>query len=73
MKKLVLTGAAGSLGSRLREPLSKMCDTLVSTDIVESGLDSPRANTILVDRADTLGLAQLYQLRGRVGRSDQRA
>jgi transcription-repair coupling factor (superfamily II helicase) len=48
-------------------------DVLCSTAIVESGLDIPRANTILVDRADTLGLAQLYQLRGRVGRSDQRA
>jgi transcription-repair coupling factor (superfamily II helicase) len=48
-------------------------DVLCSTAIVESGLDIPRANTILVDRADTLGLAQVYQLRGRVGRSDQRA
>jgi transcription-repair coupling factor (superfamily II helicase) len=48
-------------------------DVLCSTAIVESGLDIPRANTILVDRADTLGLGQLYQLRGRVGRSDQRA
>ncbi len=48
-------------------------DVLCATAIVESGLDIPRANTILVDRADTLGLAQLYQLRGRVGRSDQRA
>jgi transcription-repair coupling factor (superfamily II helicase) len=48
-------------------------DVLCSTAIVESGLDIPRANTILVDRADAMGLAQLYQLRGRVGRSDQRA
>ena len=48
-------------------------DVLCSTAIVESGLDIPRANTILVDRADTMGLAQVYQLRGRVGRSDQRA
>lgn len=48
-------------------------DVLCSTAIVESGLDIPRANTILIDRADSLGLAQLYQLRGRVGRSDQRA
>jgi len=48
-------------------------DVLCSTAIVESGLDIPRANTILVDRADTLGLAQVYQLRGRVGRSEQRA
>ncbi|MGE5202208.1 MAG: TRCF domain-containing protein, partial [Acidobacteriota bacterium] len=48
-------------------------DILVSTTIVESGLDIPRANTILIDRADIFGLAQLYQLRGRVGRGKQRA
>ncbi len=44
-------------------------DVLLCTTIVESGLDIPRANTILVDRADTFGLAELYQLRGRVGRA----
>jgi transcription-repair coupling factor (superfamily II helicase) len=48
-------------------------DVLVSTTIVESGLDIPRANTLLVHRADMFGLAQLYQLRGRVGRSKVRA
>jgi transcription-repair coupling factor (superfamily II helicase) len=48
-------------------------DILVSTAIVESGLDIPRANTIVIDRADLFGLAQLYQLRGRVGRSKERA
>ena len=48
-------------------------DVLVSTLIVESGLDVPNANTMFVDRADHLGLAQLYQLRGRVGRSHRRA
>jgi len=48
-------------------------DVLVSTMIVESGLDVPNANTMLVSRADQLGLAQLYQLRGRVGRSHRRA
>ncbi|MBI5501353.1 MAG: transcription-repair coupling factor [Deltaproteobacteria bacterium] len=48
-------------------------DVLVCTSIIESGLDIPRANTLLVDRADTLGLAQLYQIRGRVGRSRQQA
>jgi transcription-repair coupling factor (superfamily II helicase) len=48
-------------------------DVLVATTIIESGLDLPQVNTLLVERADRLGLAQLYQLRGRVGRSSQRA
>jgi transcription-repair coupling factor (superfamily II helicase) len=48
-------------------------DVLVATTIVENGLDIPRANTLVVNRADRYGLAQLYQLRGRVGRSDRRA
>ncbi|HUL17534.1 MAG TPA: transcription-repair coupling factor [Terriglobales bacterium] len=48
-------------------------DVLVATTIVENGLDIPRANTMLINRADRLGLAELYQLRGRVGRSNQRA
>ena len=45
-------------------------DVLVATTIIESGLDIPQANTLIVDRADQLGLSQLYQIRGRVGRSD---
>ena len=45
-------------------------DVLVSTTIIESGLDIPQANTLIVERADQLGLSQLYQIRGRVGRSD---
>jgi len=48
-------------------------DVLVATTIVENGLDIPNANTIIINRADRYGLAQLYQLRGRVGRSDRRA
>ncbi len=52
---------------------SREADLLLATAIVENGLDIPSANTILIDRADTFGLAQLYQLRGRVGRSDKPA
>ena len=48
-------------------------DVLVATTIIESGLDLPQVNTLIVERADRLGLGQLYQLRGRVGRSSQRA
>jgi transcription-repair coupling factor (superfamily II helicase) len=55
------------------EFLDRKSDVLVSTLIIESGLDIPSVNTLILDRADTLGLAQLYQLRGRVGRSSHRA
>jgi transcription-repair coupling factor (superfamily II helicase) len=48
-------------------------DVLVSTTIIENGLDIPRANTMIINRADRMGLSELYQLRGRVGRSNQRA
>jgi transcription-repair coupling factor (superfamily II helicase) len=61
LEKVMITFAAGE------------ADVLVCTTIIESGLDIPNANTIIIDRADTLGLAQLYQLRGRVGRSARRA
>ncbi len=49
--------------------VNKQIDVLISTTIIESGLDIPTANTIIINRADTLGLAEIYQLRGRVGRS----
>jgi transcription-repair coupling factor (superfamily II helicase) len=61
------------LESVMRKFVGGEIDVLVSTMIVESGLDVPNANTMFVNRADTFGLAQLYQLRGRVGRSHRRA
>jgi transcription-repair coupling factor (superfamily II helicase) len=57
----------------MRQFVGGEVDVLVSTLIVESGLDVPNANTMFVNRADNMGLAQLYQLRGRVGRSHRRA
>ncbi|MDQ6859795.1 MAG: DEAD/DEAH box helicase, partial [Verrucomicrobiota bacterium] len=53
--------------------VSGKIDVLVSTTIIESGLDIPNANTIIIDRADRFGLADLYQLRGRVGRAEHKA
>ena len=53
--------------------IEKQIDVLVCTTILESGIDIPNANTIIVENADRLGLAQLYQIRGRVGRSDKQA
>jgi transcription-repair coupling factor (superfamily II helicase) len=53
--------------------VERRADVLLSTTIVENGLDIPNANTIIINRADRYGLAQLYQLRGRVGRSDRPA
>ena len=58
------------LEDRMHAFLRGDADVLVSTTIIESGLDIPEANTLIVERADALGLAQLYQIRGRVGRSD---
>src|SRR5207253_391715 len=58
------------LENRMVEFLRGDADVLVSTTIIESGLDIPQANTLVVERADLLGLAQLYQIRGRVGRSE---
>jgi len=53
--------------------LAKEYQVLISTTIIENGIDIPNANTILIDNAETFGLAQLYQMRGRVGRSNRRA
>jgi transcription-repair coupling factor (superfamily II helicase) len=61
------------LSQRMEQFTDGQVDVLLSTSIIESGLDIPNANTLIVDRADTFGLAQLYQLRGRVGRGAQRA
>ena len=62
--------AERELEERMHAFLAGDADVLVSTTIIESGIDIPQANTLIVERADALGLAQLYQIRGRVGRSD---
>jgi transcription-repair coupling factor (superfamily II helicase) len=61
------------LEERMLSFLRGEADVLVSTSIIESGIDIPQANTLVVDRADVFGLSQLYQIRGRVGRSRERA
>ncbi len=61
------------LEERMMAFLRGDADVLVSTSIIESGIDIPQANTLIVDRADLFGLSQLYQIRGRVGRSRERA
>lgn len=63
----------GQLEQIMLDFWSRRYDVMVATTIIESGLDLPQVNTLLIERADLLGLAQLYQLRGRVGRSSQRA
>ena len=82
MRKLVpearLAIAHGQMPERHLERVmlafvKKEVDLLLTTTIIESGLDFPSANTIIINRADKLGLAQMYQLRGRVGRSKERA
>jgi transcription-repair coupling factor (superfamily II helicase) len=65
--------AAGDLDDRMNQFYDGKYDVLLATTIVESGLDIPTANTLIVHRADMFGLAQLYQIRGRVGRSKTRA
>ncbi len=63
----------GELELIMRDFVAGKADILLSTTIIESGIDIPNANTIIIDRADRFGLADLYQLRGRVGRSGHRA
>jgi transcription-repair coupling factor (superfamily II helicase) len=82
VQRLVPDAAIGVAHGQMREKeleavmtrfLDGEVDVLVATAIIESGLDVPRANTLLVNRADQFGLSQLYQIRGRVGRSHHRA
>jgi transcription-repair coupling factor (superfamily II helicase) len=75
MKFLVAHGQMedGQLEERMMAFLRGDADVLVCTSIVESGIDIPQANTLIVERADMFGLSQLYQIRGRVGRSTERA
>ena len=82
VKKLVPDSAIGVAHGQMREKeleqvmtsfIEGELDVLVATAIIESGLDVPRANTLIVNRADYFGLSQLYQIRGRVGRSHHRA
>ena len=65
--------AAGDLDDRMNQFYDGKYDVLLATTIVESGLDIPTANTMIIHRADMFGLSQLYQIRGRVGRSKTRA
>ena len=65
--------AASEVEERMSAFYDRKYDVLISTTIIESGLDIPSANTMIINRADRFGLAQLYQLRGRVGRAKTRA
>ena len=65
--------AEGELEKSMLAFVEGRADVLVATTLIENGLDIPRANTMIINRADRYGLAQLYQLRGRVGRADRRA
>ena len=82
LQKLVPNARIGVAHGELNKPIlesvmsdfyHRHCNLLVCTTIIESGIDIPNANTIVIDRADKLGLAQLHQLRGRVGRSHKQA
>lgn len=65
--------AERELEKRIKDFYDHKYDILISTTIIESGIDIPAANTMIIDRADTYGLSQLHQLRGRIGRSDKKA
>jgi len=65
--------AEKELEKRINDFYEHKSDILLATTIIESGIDIPNANTMIIDRADTYGLAQLHQLRGRIGRSDRKA
>ena len=78
MPEAIVVVAHGQMSERKLEKImldfaEKRVDILLSTTIIESGLDFPNANTLIVDRAEMFGLSQLYQLRGRVGRGARRA
>lgn len=75
---VIIEGANGQMeGEELEDVMHRFIyegvQVLVSTTIIENGIDIPNVNTIIVDRADRMGLSELYQLRGRVGRSDKKA
>ena len=63
----------GELSEVWRQMLEQEIDVLVCTTIIETGVDLPNANTLIIENADCMGLSQLHQLRGRVGRSSRRA
>ena len=78
LPELMIETAHGQMGSAEIEDVFKRFSlggfqVLISTTIIENGIDIPNANTIIIDRADMYGVSQLYQLRGRVGRSDRKA
>jgi transcription-repair coupling factor (superfamily II helicase) len=78
MPDVIIESAHGQMDSEyledtMRRFISGGIQVLVSTTIIENGIDIPNVNTIIIDRADLYGVSQLYQLRGRVGRSDQQA
>lgn len=70
-RTLVAHGKVKDLELRMHQFATGEADILLSTSIIESGIDIPKVNTVVVNRADMFGMAQLYQIRGRVGRSTE--